>query len=117
MHLHKRAYCLAFDAALAPCAPFAVMDNTVCAWVAPRRRCTEQSSVMLEPFLQQRVHTVVFVASRRKQFKEFLDVVEGLTEKDITGLMQKLFKTPLTLATMGDVSKVPRYDLVAKRFK
>ena len=60
---------------------------------------------------------LVIHASRRKQFKEFLDVVEGLTEKDITGLMQKLFKTPLTLATMGDVSKVPRYDLVAKRFK
>ena len=52
----------------------------------------------------------------RKDFKDFLDVVEGLTEKDITGLMQKLFKSPLTLATMGDVSKVPRYDTVAKRF-
>ena len=75
-----------------------------------------QSDSHLCNFSHQTTVQMLYAMLCRKEFKDFLDVVEGLTEKDITGLMQKLFKSPLTLATMGDVSKVPLYDTVAKRF-
>jgi len=52
----------------------------------------------------------------RKEVSEFLQIVEQLTVKDISALLNSLFKTPLTLASLGDISKVPRYDAVAKRF-
>lgn len=47
---------------------------------------------------------------------DFLKVVEKLSVKDMSALMQRLFKTPLTMASLGDVSRLPRYDVVAKRF-
>lgn len=47
---------------------------------------------------------------------DFLKVVEKLSVKDMSALMGRLFKTPLTMASLGDVSRVPRYDAVAKRF-
>ena len=48
---------------------------------------------------------------------DFLRVVEKLTVKDISALMTQLFKSPLTLASLGDVTRVPRYDVVARRFQ
>ena len=53
----------------------------------------------------------------RKPVADFLKVVEKLSVKDMSALMTRLFKTPLTMASTGDVSRLPRYDVVAKRFK
>lgn len=48
---------------------------------------------------------------------DFLRVVEEMTVKDIKLLMEQLFKSPLTMACLGDVARVPRYDVVARRFQ
>jgi len=53
----------------------------------------------------------------RKPVADFLKVVENLTVKDIGTLMEKLFKSPVTMACLGDVARVPRYDVVARRFQ
>lgn len=58
----------------------------------------------------------ILTYGNRKPVADFLKVVEKLSVKDMSALMGRLFKTPLTMASLGDVSRVPRYDAVAKRF-
>ena len=53
----------------------------------------------------------------RKPISEFLDAIKALKPSDISKYVTALLKTPLTYATVGDVSSAPRYDDVAKRFK
>ncbi len=47
---------------------------------------------------------------------EFIDEIRAVKPSDITAAVRKLLKTPPTLAALGDIANIPRYDLVAKRF-
>ncbi|KAI5063147.1 hypothetical protein GOP47_0021694 [Adiantum capillus-veneris] len=53
----------------------------------------------------------------RKPVQSFVDQVNALTIADIQGILLKVLKTPLTMASWGDVTHAPRYDEIASRFK
>ena len=52
----------------------------------------------------------------RKPVKEFVDAIRAVKSSDITGLVSKMVKSPLSLASMGDISSVPRYNAVQSHF-
>ncbi|KAH6559619.1 hypothetical protein KP509_1Z000900 [Ceratopteris richardii] len=52
----------------------------------------------------------------RKPVQSFIDQVNSLTIKDIQGVAEKVLRTPLTMASWGDVTNVPRYEGIAARF-
>ena len=52
----------------------------------------------------------------RKQVSEFLDTIKAIKPSDISALATKFMKTPLSMASLGDINLVPRYQHVQKRF-
>ena len=58
----------------------------------------------------------VLTYGHRKPVPEFLDAIKKLTPADLTAAVSKLLKSPPSLAVLGDVAAVPRYDAIAKRF-
>ena len=53
----------------------------------------------------------------RKPVKEFLDAVRAVKSSDIAELVSKMIKTPLSMACLGDIAGMPRYNAVQSRFK
>lgn len=53
----------------------------------------------------------------RKPVKEFLDAIEAIQPADISKLVQKLFKKPVTYGAIGDIANMPRYEEISRRFK
>ncbi|KAH7416340.1 hypothetical protein KP509_14G086800 [Ceratopteris richardii] len=53
----------------------------------------------------------------RKPVQSFIDQVNNLTIKEIQEIAEKVLRTPLTMASWGDVTNVPRYEEIAARFK
>ena len=58
----------------------------------------------------------VLTYGHRKPVPEFIDAIRKLTAADLAAAVSKLLKSPPSLAVLGDVAAVPRYDTVAKRF-
>ena len=58
----------------------------------------------------------MWAALRRKPVKEFLDAINALQPSDITKLVSTMLKSPLSMASLGDINNVPRYNAVQKRF-
>lgn len=54
--------------------------------------------------------------ARRKPVAEFVSEIQGLKAADLTAAVGKLLKTAPSMAVLGDIAHVPRYDQVAKRF-
>ncbi|XP_004287497.1 PREDICTED: mitochondrial-processing peptidase subunit alpha-like [Fragaria vesca subsp. vesca] len=50
------------------------------------------------------------------KLEQLMKAVDEVSMEDITSTTQKLLSTPLTMASYGDVTKVPRYDLVSQKF-
>eukprot|EP00898_Chlorokybus_atmophyticus_P006707 jgi/Chlat1/7037/Chrsp56S06707 len=48
---------------------------------------------------------------------QFVKMVQELTLQQVTEAAQRLLQTPLSLASIGDIANVPRYDAVAAKFK
>ncbi|KAK6941434.1 Peptidase M16, C-terminal, partial [Dillenia turbinata] len=53
----------------------------------------------------------------RKPMEHLLKTIDGVTLKDITDIAKKLFSSPLTMASSGNVIDVPSYDSVSRKFK
>jgi processing peptidase subunit alpha len=47
---------------------------------------------------------------------EFVREIQGLKASDLSSAVGKLLKTPPSLAVLGDIANVPRYDQLLKRF-
>jgi hypothetical protein len=47
---------------------------------------------------------------------EFVGAIRALTPADLAAAVQRLLSSAPSLAALGDIARVPRYDLVAKRF-
>ena len=47
---------------------------------------------------------------------EFVQEIRGLKASDLTAAVTKLLKTPPSMAVLGDIAHVARYDQVLKRF-
>jgi len=53
----------------------------------------------------------------RKAPSEFIADVQKVTAADLQACAAELLKSPLSMASIGDISKVPAYDLVSNRLK
>ncbi|XP_058074113.1 mitochondrial-processing peptidase subunit alpha-like [Magnolia sinica] len=58
----------------------------------------------------------ILTYGERKPIEHFLKAVDEVTLKDITSIGQKIISSPLTMASYGDVTKVPSYDSVDRKF-
>ena len=58
----------------------------------------------------------VLTYGHRKPVPEFVDAIRKLTPADVAAAVSKLLKSPPSLAVLGDVAAVPRYDTIVKRF-
>ncbi|KAK9811331.1 hypothetical protein WJX72_002016 [[Myrmecia] bisecta] len=58
----------------------------------------------------------ILTYGHRKPVAEFITALESVTAADLAKLCTKMLKSKLTMACLGDVANVPRYDAVAKRF-
>ncbi|KAL6221052.1 hypothetical protein ACLB2K_008804 [Fragaria x ananassa] len=50
------------------------------------------------------------------KLEQLMKAVDEVSMEDITSTAQKLLSTPLTMASYGDVTKVPHYYLVSQKF-
>ncbi len=58
----------------------------------------------------------VLTYGHRKPISEFINAIQDVKTSDVKAAVTKMLKSPPTLATIGDIANVPRYELVAKRF-
>jgi hypothetical protein len=47
----------------------------------------------------------------------FVSEIQKLTPDVISKVVGKMLKTPPTVAALGDITNVPRYDAIAARFR
>jgi processing peptidase subunit alpha len=47
---------------------------------------------------------------------EFVTEIRGLKASDLSSAVSKLLKSAPSMAVLGDIAHVPRYDQVAKHF-
>jgi len=52
----------------------------------------------------------------RVSAEQFVKDVNALSAKDLQACAKALIKTPLTMASLGQIEGVPKYDDVAKKF-
>ncbi|GMH37030.1 hypothetical protein BSKO_04903 [Bryopsis sp. KO-2023] len=58
----------------------------------------------------------VLTYGHRKPASDFIAEIKKVSAKDLTGMVSEMLKSPASMASMGDLSKVPRYSDVARRF-
>ncbi|PIA64572.1 hypothetical protein AQUCO_00100209v1 [Aquilegia coerulea] len=59
----------------------------------------------------------ILTYNERKHVDYFLRAVDHVCLKDIRNIVTKMLSSPLTMASWGDVSNVPSYESVSRRFK
>ncbi|XP_059638273.1 mitochondrial-processing peptidase subunit alpha-like [Cornus florida] len=59
----------------------------------------------------------ILTYGERKPVEHFLKAVDEVGLKDIASLSQKLISSPLTMASIGDVTSVPTYDSVSGKLQ
>jgi len=59
----------------------------------------------------------VLTYGHRKPVSEFVGAIRGLTPGGLQAAVKACLASPLSMATLGDIAAVPRYDAVAAKFK
>lgn len=52
-----------------------------------------------------------------KPVAEFVSELRALKPKDITNVVGKMLKSPVSLAAHGEITSIPRYDSLQSRFR
>ncbi|XP_026662901.2 LOW QUALITY PROTEIN: mitochondrial-processing peptidase subunit alpha [Phoenix dactylifera] len=85
-----------------------------------RAKDSTKSAVLMN--LESRVLTSkdigrqILTYGERKPTEHFLKSIDEVTLKDISCLAEKILSSPLTMASWGDVVRVPSYDSVSRKF-
>ncbi|XP_020593398.1 mitochondrial-processing peptidase subunit alpha-like [Phalaenopsis equestris] len=58
----------------------------------------------------------ILTYGERKPIEHFLKAVDEVTLEDLASLTEKIISSPLTLASFGDVTHVPGYESVSRKF-
>nr|UER43495.1 insulinase protein alpha 1b [Viscum album] len=66
--------------------------------------------------IQEDIGRQILTYGERKPLDMFLKAVEEVTLEDITSVVQAILSSPLTMASLGQVSFVPHYESVNRRF-
>lgn len=72
----------------------------------------EQSHVLLDDIGRQ-----TLILSKHHNSADLCAKIDAVTTAELTGVAQRLMKSPLTFVAYGDLQNVPRYEAVANRFK
>lgn len=91
--------------------PAAELERAKAAAVSSVLMNLESRAVVAEDIGRQ-----VLTYGHRKPVGEFVKEIQAVSAADLKAAVGKLLKSPPTLAALGEVAAVPRYDLVAKRF-
>ncbi|PRW59704.1 mitochondrial-processing peptidase subunit alpha-like [Chlorella sorokiniana] len=91
--------------------PAAELERAKAAAVSSVLMNLESRAVVAEDIGRQ-----VLTYGHRKPVGEFVKEIQGLTAKDMSAAVNKLLKSAPSVAVLGDIAHVPRYDQVAKRF-
>lgn len=59
----------------------------------------------------------ILTYGERKSVNAFLKMVDEVTLRDITNMAKKIISSPLTMASYGDVFRVPSYESVSSKFR
>ncbi|CAL8469178.1 g8719 [Coccomyxa elongata] len=59
----------------------------------------------------------ILTYGHRKPVPEFVKAIKELTPDSLAKIVAKILKTPPTVASLGDISNLPRYDAIAARFR
>ncbi|KAF5194601.1 Mitochondrial-processing peptidase subunit alpha, partial [Thalictrum thalictroides] len=59
----------------------------------------------------------ILTYNERKPVDYFLRAVDQVCLNDIKKIIRKMISSPLTMASWGDVSNVPSYESISRRFK
>lgn len=97
--------------AVAKGVPEAELERAKAAAVSSVLMNLESRAVVAEDIGRQ-----VLTYGHRKPVAEFVSEIQGLKAADLTAAVGKLLKTAPSMAVLGDIAHVPRYDQVAKRF-
>jgi processing peptidase subunit alpha len=102
------------------CQEMEAVANDLTSVELERAKAAATSSVLMNlesrSVISEDIGRQVLTYGHRKPISEFIAAIQGVTTADITKAVSAMLKTPPTLATVGDISAVPRYDLVVKRF-
>lgn len=97
--------------AVAKGVPEAELERAKSAAVSSVLMNLESRAVVAEDIGRQ-----VLTYGHRKPVGEFVAEIRGLKAADLTAAVTKLLKTPPSMAVLGDIAHVARYDQVLKRF-
>lgn len=91
--------------------PEAELERAKAAAVSSVLMNLESRAVVAEDIGRQ-----VLTYGHRKPVGEFVQEIRSLKASDLSAAAAKLLKSPPSMAVLGDIAHVPRYDQVAKRF-
>ncbi|XP_058067471.1 mitochondrial-processing peptidase subunit alpha-like [Magnolia sinica] len=85
-----------------------------------RAKVTTKSAVLMNmesrAAVAEDIGRQILTYGERKPVEHFLKAVDEVTLKDISSITQKILSSPLTMASWGDVLKVPSYESVSSKF-
>lgn len=85
-----------------------------------RAKAAAESSVLMNlesrAVVSEDIGRQVLTYGHRKPVEEFLNQIRELTADDLAKAVQRLLTTKPTVAALGDVASLPRYEQLAQRF-
>ena len=75
-----------------------------------------QAHIMLVSGQPERGISMLSALACRIPVREFLTTIEKLSASDITKAASAMLKTPVSMASLGNVVDIPRYPEMQKRF-
>jgi hypothetical protein len=87
----------------------------VCFSAAPCPQ-TARAQKQAAPAPLRRAPATSAARARRKPVAEFVTELRNLTPKDITAVVGKMLKSPISVAAIGDITDIPRYNELTSRF-
>jgi processing peptidase subunit alpha len=91
--------------------PSVELDRAKSAAISSILMNLESKAVIAEDIGRQ-----VLTYGHRKPVDDFIKEIRALTAKDLTSSVQRLLKSPPSVAILGDVANASRYDAISKRF-
>ncbi|XVF74489.1 hypothetical protein PTKIN_Ptkin13bG0114400 [Pterospermum kingtungense] len=96
-------------------------EGTVSRLMIKRAQQATKSAVLMNlesrMIVAEDIGRQILTFGERKSIHSFLKMVDEVTLQDITDMAEKIISSPLTMASYGDVTCVPSYESVNRKFR